>query len=40
VTRLHGVEAIRDSRKDGADRSAVVRELVVFGIEARGRQKK
>jgi len=37
---LAEVDAIRDGRKDGADRSAVVRELVVAGIEARGRSRK
>lgn len=37
---LAEVDAIRDARKDGADRSAVVRELVVAGIEARARGRK
>lgn len=37
---LAEVDAIRDSRKDGADRSTIVRELVVLGIEARSRARK
>ena len=36
---LAEVDAIRDARKDGADRSTVVRELVVAGIDARARKK-